>query len=258
MDSTPEPCSPTTGPLRGANGVPGLPRTPRLLRAVETLSWDKMRSPTAVDESDVIEFSYSGRYASCQDGKPYTVADAPFAQLMAAGYQEQDTCSGIADAAARLAGLLRRLAADQPDVSFDLVGHSMGGMVAAYLVATERDSALLARIHRVVTLDSPLQGFSVLNPLGICRDTSSSGQDILGRSPVVGVINGMGQAGRAKLVTMKSSLIGSGLVGGPPPVQLACGEGSPLPWLSAGAHGCGFQDPVALQVIADAVNRVGE
>lgn len=47
------------------------------------------------------------------------------------------------------------------DVGYDVIAHSLGGALAAYWAATETDPSVLAAIHAIITLDSPVNG--VLN-----------------------------------------------------------------------------------------------
>lgn len=68
-------------------------------------------------------------------------------------YTQVDTCDGVASAA----GELKNLIDAQATGKVTIVGHSMGGLVAAYLVADESDWAKL-NIASVVTFDSPLRG----------------------------------------------------------------------------------------------------
>jgi len=49
------------------------------------------------------------------------------------------------------------VSAKDKDARFDIIGHSLGGLVAAYWVANlPSDDVSLTRIHSVITLESPL------------------------------------------------------------------------------------------------------
>src|SRR5205823_439297 len=44
------------------------------------------------------------------------------------------------------------------DRTYDIIGHSLGGVVATNWAATETDQAKLAAVHSIITLDSPVGG----------------------------------------------------------------------------------------------------
>jgi pimeloyl-ACP methyl ester carboxylesterase len=88
-------------------------------------------------------FSYSGEW--CSDGG-------------FADYRSSDTCAGIDE---RQAPALKAYIDSLPGGKVHIVAHSMGGLIAAYLVATEPQWAR-ARIASVATFDSPLQGINLL------------------------------------------------------------------------------------------------
>jgi pimeloyl-ACP methyl ester carboxylesterase len=94
-------------------------------------------------------FSYSGRY--CADGV------TPL-------YAKSDTCAGIQEHAARLRGFIERRSAKSV-----LIAHSMGGVIAAYLVGSDPPWAQ-QHIASIVTFDSPLQGVGLgVLAIGIAR-----------------------------------------------------------------------------------------
>ncbi|MBW3621752.1 MAG: peptidoglycan DD-metalloendopeptidase family protein [Actinobacteria bacterium] len=106
---------------------------------------------------DVTELSYAG---VGPDGRqqPYTPAD---------------TWRGVAAAAERLRDELRRRWAEEPGRAVDLVGHSMGGVVAMYylLVLHEPADPTLPPIGHVATIASPLEGADLASGLrGAARD----------------------------------------------------------------------------------------
>lgn len=98
-----------------------------------------------------VYFSYSGVYCGGGDGTHGEFAD----------YSASDTCGGISGpggAGERMRSLIDRLAPSKVSI----VGHSMGGLIAAYLAGLDPDWAR-AHIAGVVTLDSPLSGVPRLN-----------------------------------------------------------------------------------------------
>ena len=115
----------------------------------------EMQSSMAVDPSSLIKFSYSGRYCG-SDGT----------QGQSADYQDGDTCNGITGpggSAAKLRALIEKLAPSRVTI----LGHSMGGLIAAYL-AGEDPAWARDHIASVVAFDSPLGGVPGLN-LGVLR-----------------------------------------------------------------------------------------
>lgn len=106
---------------------------------------------------DVTEFSYAG---VGPEGRqlPY---DAP------------DTWRGVEAAAERLRTELRRRWAAEPGRAVDLVGHSMGGVVAMYYLLVLHDPAdpTLPPVGHVATVASPLEGADLAAGLrGAARD----------------------------------------------------------------------------------------
>ena len=90
-------------------------------------------------DGDATRFSYVAH------GEPYDVAD---------------TWQGVASAAHRLEQQLRALAREQPGRPVDLLGHSLGGVVASYYLLHLHDpyDVGLPPIGHVVTVASPLEG----------------------------------------------------------------------------------------------------
>lgn len=75
-------------------------------------------------------------------------------------YTREDTFQSISRSVAALAGTVKLEIARCPGVSIDMVGHSLGGLVAlTYLGARERDTET-ASVKHLITLDSPLNGNS--------------------------------------------------------------------------------------------------
>ena len=93
-------------------------------------------------DDDFLQFSY---------GDP-TACGNDFQQ---ASYEKSATCIGIVAAAGKLDDMVSTL----PDGTVvDIIGHSLGGMVAAYWVSTQEREFLDTRVHAVITLDSPMRG----------------------------------------------------------------------------------------------------
>jgi pimeloyl-ACP methyl ester carboxylesterase len=109
-------------------------------------------------------FSYSGQYC-LQDG---------IQDLRRPIYKSRDTCDGIVDAANRLQTMLGALIARYPGVKFDLVAHSMGGVVSAYWLVQHGNDPTIngpmkSYIHSLVTFDSPLRGVAIGSPTTHCN-----------------------------------------------------------------------------------------
>jgi pimeloyl-ACP methyl ester carboxylesterase len=92
-------------------------------------------------------FSYSGRWCSPGEAGPDVAPE----------YRPSDTCAGVERHAAQLQAFIDALA----PAKVTIVAHSMGGLVAAYLVATEEEWAR-ERVVSVATFDSPLRGVNGL------------------------------------------------------------------------------------------------
>jgi len=93
-------------------------------------------------------------------------------------------CGDIRDLAERTHGVLEAALAAQPSVEIDVIGHSMGGLVAAYLLkCLDRGG----RVRRVVTLGTPHRGlaigragFLVPGPVGRTLRQLRPGSSLLG------------------------------------------------------------------------------
>lgn len=92
-----------------------------------------------------LNFSYA-------DGGNYT---CPQESGTPPAYSASDTCDGVTKAAVELKALIAQQATNRVTI----FGHSMGGIVAAYMVATYPQWAQ-EKIASVVTLDSPVKGIS--------------------------------------------------------------------------------------------------
>ncbi|MEX0868618.1 MAG: peptidoglycan DD-metalloendopeptidase family protein [Nitriliruptoraceae bacterium] len=105
------------------------------------------------DAASVTALSYAGRSATA-DQDPQD----PWRDQRA--YGPSDTWAGVPAAAARLEAQLRAIRAREPGRAVDLIGHSMGGIVAAYYLVHRHDpyDVGLPPIGNVVTLASPHRG----------------------------------------------------------------------------------------------------
>ncbi len=74
-------------------------------------------------------------------------------------YTSDQTRQPLAISAAALDAQFRRWQSAYPGATFDLIGHSLGGAVAAYWAASVATPAELHAIHTIITLDSPLDGY---------------------------------------------------------------------------------------------------
>ena len=236
-------------------------------------------------EGRVLDFSYSGSYENCADGRQFSAEEYPSGDFAVfPKYRPEDTCVGVRDAAVKLSSLLVSLHAREPDRELVLLGHSLGGMVAAYYTVELAPPEIRDRIRSIVTIDSPLLGYSDQNPLSACPPSAQSWQDILRASDTVKSIESIQGTSLAKrFAHLNSTDVGDSLVGGRE-VSLECGTesagtftllGSILGalltggWggLIAGAfggelygtygpgHSCGFYDPAALGEIVDVLRQ---
>ena len=231
-------------------------------------------------ESRVLGFSYSGSYEDCDTGNQFSSENYPFGNYRVfPDYRPTDTCTGVRDAANKLDSLLSVLNAREPNREVILLGHSLGGMVAAYYVADVASSVIREQIRSIITIDSPILGFTGRNPLSDCLVTAQSWQDILGESPIVRSIESIEGTDLAeKLLHLNSTDIGNSLLGGRV-IELECNEqeavlggalGGILGAIITGGwgaivgaigggiygeygpgHACGFYDPVALDEIVN-------
>jgi pimeloyl-ACP methyl ester carboxylesterase len=127
-------------------------------------------------EDSVTRFLYPG-------ADPLTVPDR---------YGPEDTWSGLDVAARGLREQLRQLAAAEPGRAVDLVGHSLGGVVALVYLARYHDpyDRSLPPIGSVVTIASPNRGTDVANVGAALRDHLVVGLGLLGARTVFDRIDG--------------------------------------------------------------------
>ncbi|HEU4760208.1 MAG TPA: hypothetical protein VFT91_09545, partial [Dehalococcoidia bacterium] len=203
-----------------------------------------------LSDNDFLGFSYSGNYC-----------DAPGANtgVLFPNYAQADTCWGLADARQKLVALLGHY----PNTDFDLIGHSMGGVLASYLVASLNTAdPLLSRIHSVIALDSPLQGLTGVRLIGArlnltCLGVSTqSADDMAADSPVMMAVKDPATVRKASVIAVRNDA--DTLV----PPDIAYLEGAWLDRLlhddcGQGSHVCVLQNPVALATVADAALNAG-
>jgi pimeloyl-ACP methyl ester carboxylesterase len=140
----------------------------------------------AIEASQFIYFSYTGSY--CAGG---TGADgAPPV------YERSDTCDGVKLYAERLRALVDASA----PAKVTIAAHSMGGVIAAYTIASDPDWAR-ERIISVATFDSPLKGIDTLRvgALSIgswltddCGATSRSVKDLKADAGIIDTVRKAG------------------------------------------------------------------
>ena len=104
-------------------------------------------------------------------------------------YDSSQTRQPIAVSARALNAQVLRWLQAYPNATFDLIGHSLGGAVAAYWAASVATPAELQAIHSIITLDSPLGGYprSIADRLFL-PFFSPVATDLLEGSPVVSAI----------------------------------------------------------------------
>jgi len=74
------------------------------------------------------------------------------------GSDDTDNCDDVLN----LGGDFHKYFREHPNATFDIIGHSLGGAWAAYWLATSATDQERARVHSLITIESPLQG--VVNP----------------------------------------------------------------------------------------------
>jgi pimeloyl-ACP methyl ester carboxylesterase len=144
-----------------------------------------------VGPSDLYIFDYKGNWDACGSGQNR------------ANYRAIDTCGSISAAtgyADVMANWFAGLVKNNPTATFDIIAHSMGGVVVGQWLASEAavNSSLLQKVHSVTTLDSPLAGRPIaewLEPLarftilGACSGSADAVADLLPTGPAVVNLN---------------------------------------------------------------------
>ena len=209
-------------------------------------------------ERDVLGFSYSGSYEHCDTGAQFSAGAYPVGNYgVFPKYDKIDTCGGVRNAATKLGSLLTSLHAREPSREIVLIGHSLGGMVAAYYAAELAPPEIRSKVASIVTIDSPLLGHLDRNPFSACPATAQSWQDIFGGTEIVRSINAIQRTDLAqKFVHMNSTGIGDYLDGARS-VRLECRQELAMQFgligdlwgLLTDGHSCGFYDPEAFSEI---------
>jgi len=145
-----------------------------------------------------------------------------------AHYTVGDTHSAIARSVLALDQAVRRIRAVHPSARIDLVGYSLGGLVAASWAVTDGRTDVgspLSAVHSIVTFDSPVRGLKVLSVLSVLQRVFSGSvwYDLQPHSLVVRQITAFGNrwwrsaghfhsiANRADLIVPPSAaLLGDG------------------------------------------------
>ncbi len=204
----------------------------------------------ALADSDFLGFSYSGSYC-----------DTPGANagVLIPAYSREDTCWGLTAARQKLIALLNQY----PGADFDLIGHSMGGVLGSYLVASLSPAdPLLSRIHSVIALDSPLQGLTGVRLIGArlsltCLGVSTqSAEDMAADSAVMTAIRDPATAQKAPFTAVRNDA--DTLV----PSDIAYIEGAWLDRLihddcGPSSHTCVLQNTAALATLTGTVLNAG-
>ncbi len=136
------------------------PRTPEDERMVGRVAWVRetlqgrdVAQYVQYAEEDFFYFDYGAGY--CPDDPETPEID----ESKNPNYSKIFTCvNGVARSSNILDLLITRILQINDETQIDIIGHSMGGVIAAYWVATHQDDSRLKNIHSVITFDSPLQG----------------------------------------------------------------------------------------------------
>jgi hypothetical protein len=139
--------------------VPGTPPSPNhliVLAGYGSRTGEPPLPPSRLGygPDDASQFSY----ATDEQGRPLA-------------YDSEQTWQRVHDSALALQAQLRRRWADHPGQAVDLVGHSLGGLVAVYylLVLHDPTDPTLPPIGRVATIASPLSGTEAAAAVGFAR-----------------------------------------------------------------------------------------
>lgn len=159
-------------------------RADTLASSIQSWAWVTSSDVSSIDRRDLVAFSYSDSYQQCLPLPlpPFNSHTMPVDGSAVATYVQSDTCQGVASAANKLRQLVDRLIQDDGRVQIDLVGHSLGGMVAGYFMISQPSDIVSKYIGRVITIDSPLSGTLDRNPFSQCPEASQSWIDISGAS----------------------------------------------------------------------------
>jgi triacylglycerol esterase/lipase EstA (alpha/beta hydrolase family) len=114
---------------------------------------------------DVVRFSYRGGRVPETGAALDGVADRD--------YSVSDTLGDLTVAADRLADLVEAVVTAAPDARIDVIGHSLGGLVARLAVdrLARRPGGAADHLGLVVTLGAPHQGADLATVVGLVRST---------------------------------------------------------------------------------------
>jgi len=173
-------------------------------------------------------------------------------------YIKTDTCGGARDGADKLADLMDRAFAADPNVEFDLIGHSLGGLAVSFEVSRRPIVFVKQHIHSVTTLDSMVLDGQTPNPdfyplpggtqcLAYPPFRTQSWTDIAGepesdgQPSIISYINNYSRTTEiAPFVTINSTFIGDTLPGVWRDI-IGCGLTIDLNPLAPN-HACAFKD----------------
>lgn len=151
--------------INSDSGTCGKTFRDRVAWVVEELTdnpWLPEDVPSFSESDDFFYFSYSGSYCDSSAECCFSAASDPRADLANPQYESVDTCNGIITAAGRLNKMVLRLHETYPGSKFDVLAHSMGGLVTAFWLSQLPETPSF--INSVVTFDSPLRGIKVIPP----------------------------------------------------------------------------------------------
>lgn len=120
--------------------------------------WEVVSSALDLDDEQApYIFSYAGKY--CNE------VESAVDYKRSADYQRRDTCSSIdgdGGHSARFGDWFERIRKANKDAEFDIIAHSMGGVVVLYWLSEYGwGSEQQSQVRSITTLDSPLQGRSL-------------------------------------------------------------------------------------------------
>jgi hypothetical protein len=127
-----------------------------------------------VAPDDVVRFSYAGgRVPDATDGRSFAAIDAQ-------PYVAADTTRDLGVAADRLTALLQAVAAADPGVPIDVIGHSQGGVVARLALGRAgAEGRLPAEVASLATLAAPLGGADLATAAEAARGLPSEARSLL-------------------------------------------------------------------------------
>lgn len=240
-------------------------RRKAVIHAIQSLSLETTGMVSLVDSGDVYSLGYSGQYMECESGRRYSTGSLsnfptpvgyhPGSRVSLTPtpvYAGSDTCGGVQRASEHLARLVSEIRSSDPEAKFVIIGHSLGGMVAAYYASQESPQFVRERIQRIVTIDSPLLGHPFNNPLSGCHHKSQSWVDINANGNVTAAIRGIqDQSLLGRIMTVNATNVGDWIHGGE---NISSGCGWTLLFVFPIGHDCAFGDPKSRLAFSRAFN----